>query len=208
VEYFYPVLANKHVFDEHLASTQVVAVSDFMRQSILEEIDEQRGLAYKGPAAQPYRWVTALTTHGVILPDLDKLWSSWWSIDTVGRAVTAVQYISCLIYGPNENVVFAPWTPDGGGGPPCLWEFAGHLYEHCWLEPNVRFLKQTLNPQQVSEVLSQSVDRLAEQPEGRVAAEVQADLPLCSETLAACCTELPRLLETKQSPSKLLEWTR
>src|SRR6267154_6529657 len=46
VENFYPVLANRHVFDRYLTATQTAAVSEFMRTSILEEIDEQRGLAY------------------------------------------------------------------------------------------------------------------------------------------------------------------
>jgi hypothetical protein len=122
--------------------------------------------------------------------------------------VAAVQYISCLIYMANENPAFAPWTPDGGGGPPCLWEFAGHLYEHRWLEPNARFLRRTLNPQQVTEVLSRAVAQLADEPERTIAVQVQADIPLCSETLAARCAELPRLLETQQKPSKLLEWTK
>jgi hypothetical protein len=73
VEYFYPVLANKHVFDVHVTPTQTAAVSDFMCQSILEEIDDQRGLPYRGMATRPYQWVMALTTYGVILPDVDKL---------------------------------------------------------------------------------------------------------------------------------------
>jgi hypothetical protein len=45
VEYFYPLLANKHVIDLCLPPRQSAAVSDFMRQSILEEIDDQRGLS-------------------------------------------------------------------------------------------------------------------------------------------------------------------
>jgi hypothetical protein len=66
VEYFYPVLANKHIFDELLSPTQTKAVSEYMRGSILEEIDDQRGLAYSGMGARPYRWIAALTTHGVL----------------------------------------------------------------------------------------------------------------------------------------------
>lgn len=204
VEYFYPVLANKRVFDEHLTPTQTMVVSEFMRESILEEIDAQRGLIYIGTGARPYGWTTALTTFGVILPDVDKLWNSWWSIDTVGKAVAAVQYISCLIYGANENSVFAPWTPDGGGGPPCLWEFGGHLYQHRWLEPNARFL----TPQRVNEVLSRAVERLGDQPESKIAAQVQVDLPLCSETLASRCVELPSLLKTQGGTLELREWKK
>lgn len=116
VEYFYPVLANKHVIDLYLPPRQSAAVSDFMRESILEEIDDQRGLSYRGMASRPYRWIGALTTYGVFLPDIERLWTEWWSISTVGKAVAAVQYISCLMYAKGENPVFAPWTPDDGGG--------------------------------------------------------------------------------------------
>jgi hypothetical protein len=208
VEYFYPVLANKHVFDTLLTPIQSRAVSEFMRESILEEIDAQRGLAYKGTGAQPYRWTTALATYGVLLPDVDQLWAAWWSIQTVGRAVATVQYVSCLMYPEHENPVFAPYTPDMGGGPPCLWEFGGHLYEHRWLDPNIRFLQRILNPKEVEGALSRAIERLAGLPEQEVAAEVQNDIPLCAETLAARCTQLPRLLETKQQAGKLLEWTK
>jgi hypothetical protein len=209
VEHFYPVLANRHVFDPHLTPAQSAAVSEFMRESILEEIDNQRGLTYQGTGTRPYRWITALTTHGVLLPDVDRLWTSWWSTNTVGRAIATVQYISCLTYPANENPVFSPWTPDGGGGPPCLWEFGGHLYTHRWLEPNVRFLRQVLNAQAASNALARAVERLFDQPEYEVAAEVQADLPLCAETLAARCAELPSVLEsTSGTRGTLLEWTK
>jgi hypothetical protein len=148
VEHFYPVypvLANRQIFDSHLKAHQTAAVASFMRESILAEIDDQRGLSYQGSAARPYRWIAALTTYGVLLPDVDRLWTAWCSINTVGEAVAAVQYFSCLMYEKNDNPVFAAWTPERGGGPPSLWEFAGHLYEHRWLEPNVLFLKTTLN---------------------------------------------------------------
>ncbi len=207
VEQFYPVLANRRVFDLHLTLKQTAAVSEFMRRTILDEIDDQRGLAYRGSGARPYRWVSALTTYGVLLPDIGRLWTTWWSLGTVGRAVAAVQYISCLIYQETENPVFAPWTRDEGGGPLCLWELAGHLYEHRWLEPNVNFLKETLTVRVVSDVLIRVLEQLVGQPEYAQAAEIQADLPLCTTTLEARCSELPRLLATKQSPSPLLTWS-
>jgi hypothetical protein len=206
VEQLYPVLANKHVFDRHLMPAQSAAVSEFMRDSILAEIDDQRGLTYQGTSARPYRWITALTTQGVLTRDMDRLWTAWWSIDTVGRAIGAVQYISCLMYPVNENPVFAPWTPDGGGGPPCLWEFGGHLYTHRWLEENVHFLRQLLNPQGACAVLTRAVTQLVDQTEHKVALDVQADLPLCAETLASRCIELPDLLATTQGPGKAREW--
>jgi hypothetical protein len=205
IEYFYPLLADRSVFDLHLTTKQTAAVSEFMRQTILDEIDDQRGLSYQSTRAKPYRWIGALATYGVLRPDLARLWSAWWSMETVGRAVAAVQYISCLMYSQYENPIFSPWTPDGGGGPPCIWEFEGHLYTHRWLEPNVTFLRKTLNVSEVSAVLTRAVDRLVSQPEHETAALVQADFPLLTSTLQTRCTELPRLLEMN-STSTPLDW--
>jgi len=207
IEYFYSVLADRHVFDLHLTPKQSAVVSEFMRQTILEEIDDQRELAFEGSRTRPYRWFGALTTYGVLRPDLDRLWTSWWTLNSVGRSIAAVQYISCLMYPENENPVFAPWTADRGGGPPCLWEFEGHLYDHRWLEPNVNFLKGILTVQRVGEVLVQAVDLLVGQAEYDAAAAVLQDFPLCTATLEARCVELPQLLETTQSSSTMLEWS-
>lgn len=208
VEHFYPVLADRHVFDVHLTPKQTAIVSDFIKQVILEEIDEQRGLSFQGSRARPYRWVRELTTYGVLLPDLERLWKEWWALATIGRAVAAIQYISGLMYSENENPVFAPWTPNGGGGPPCLWEFEGHLYEHRWLEPNVSFLKKTLTVQSVHNLLTRAASHLAGEPEHHVAAQVQEDFPLCEDTVAGRCTELPRLLESPEGICRPLTWSR
>jgi hypothetical protein len=207
IEHLYPVLANRNVFDEHLSPKQAAVVSDYMKETILEEIDEPRGLEYKSSNAKPYRWIGALTTYAVLRPDMYSLWNAWWSIETVGRAVAAVQYISCLMYPENENPVFAPWTADGGGGPPCLWDFEGHLYEHCWQPPNILFLRETLNMPTVSHLLDQCVERLTDQPEIEVAQQVKSDLPILVETLKARCLELPRLLETSDLPNTRHQWS-
>lgn len=207
IEHFYPVLADRHIFDSHLKPKQSAVVSEFMQQAILEEIDDQRGLAFRGSRTRPYRWFRALTTYGVLLPDIERLWTAWWSLNTIGRGVATIQYISCLMYPENENSVFAPWTPDRGGGPPCLWEFEGHLYNHRWQEPNVNFLNGMLTTQRVSDVLAQAVERLVGQPEHAAAAIVQQDFPLCIETLQARCAELPKLLATIQQSSTLLSWS-
>ena len=195
VEQFYPVLATPGFFEKHFSAKQAAAISMFMQKSIMLEIDDQHGLQCAGPDARPRRWIWALTTHGVVLPDMDVLWREWWSLGTVGRAIAVVQYVSCLMYEEHENPVFAAWTPDGGGGPPCLWEFAGHLYNHRWLPANVTFRKSILDFRTVGEMLTRAVECLVGQPEHGLAIEIQADLPLCERTLGARCEELPRRLE-------------
>lgn len=207
VEHFYPVLADRHVFYTHLTPKQTAAVAEFMRQSILQEMDDQRGLRYEGSNGRPYRWIRALTTQGVLLPDIDVLWTSWWRLGTIGRAVSAVQYISALMYPDQENPVFAPWTREGGGGAPCLWEFEGHLYSHRWLESNVDLLRRALTVPAVTDALNRAVEALKGEPEHDVAARMLTDVSNRGEMLAARCTELPSLLATTQEADTLLEWS-
>jgi hypothetical protein len=209
VEHFYPLLANRRVFELHLSPTQSAAAADFMREAILEEIDAQRGLTYRAKGARPYRWIAALASYGVLLPDMERLWNSWWSLETIGGATATVQYISCLMYLENENPVFAPWTSNEGGGPPKLWEFEGHLYSHKWLTTNVAFLKRALTPQGVAEVLAEAVSNLADDEAAPIALGIQEDFPLCMDTLKSRCSELPRILETRDDTAKPLpEWTK
>lgn len=205
IEYLYPALANRRIFDEHLSPKQTAVVSDYMKETIIEEIDDQRGLAHRGSNAKPYRWIRALTTYGVLRPDIGSLWTAWWSLETAGRAVAAVQYISCLMYPENENPVFAPWTPNGGGGPPCLWEFEGHLYEHRWLAPNIQFLRETLNVPNVSNVLRRCPERLVNELETAVAAQVLADFPVLADTVDDRCRELQRSFESSDPPNQSLQ---
>jgi len=198
---FYPVLKNRGVFEEHLTPRQGNAVLVFMRESILEEIDSQRGLYYKGYPARPYRWIRAMTTYGAIAPDIERIWTTWWSVDTVGRAIAAVQYISCLMYPKDENPVFAPYTREQGGGPPCLWEFSGGRSLRQWQKPNIDFLEEFLGaPESVSEVLGRAVALLADQPEGQVASKVLEDLPSRFMTVVDRCAALPLLLATHPGP--------
>ena len=208
VEHFYPVLADCHLFDAVLNPQQTAAISAFMRQSILEEMDDQRGVAHQGMASRPYRWIRALTTFGVVLPDVEALWNEWWMVDTTGRGVSIVQYASALMYPDDKNPIFAPWTHHEGGGPPSLWEFGGHLYSHRWLEPNVEFLQGALTASKVAEVLERAVKRLAGEPEYEIAARMLAELPSRADTLELRCLELPKLLATKQEADFLLEWPK
>lgn len=207
IEHFYPVLADRQIFESHLTAKQSAVVSEFMRQTILEEMDDQRGLAYEGSRTRPYRWFRALTTYGVLRPDLPHLWSAWWKVETVGRAIAVVQYVSCLMYQENENPVFAPWTSDRGGGPPCLWEFEGLLYAHRWMEPNVDFLKETLTVKGVGETLGRALERLVGQEDYNSALAMREDFPLCVEILKTRCAELPQLLGTLQQSTSMLSWS-
>jgi hypothetical protein len=210
VEEFYPALVDRKIFDEELTPRQSNAATEFMRQTIVEEIDSQRGLAFRGHLARPYRWIGALTTYGILRPDIGLLWEQWWSLGTTGRSVAAIQYISCLMYNEGENPVFAGWTQDEGGGPPCLWELEGHLYTHSWLESNVRYLQETLVPERVKRVLVDAVGSLAGEPEYELGVRVREDVSLLDDVVRIRCAELPTLLARihRWQLGEELEWSK
>jgi hypothetical protein len=207
IEYLPPAFANPNVTERHLTHEQAAVASAFVREEIVKEMDEQRGLSYGGARARPYRWVRATTTYGVFRPDIELLWKPWWAAETVGRAVAVVQYASCLMYENDENPVFAPWTPKEGGGPPILWEFDGHLYDHCWLEPNVAFLRGALTLDAVEAGLGRAVARLAGEPEHGIAVRVRDDVPMCSDMIEARCAELVGILASKDRPGAPRAWS-
>ena len=161
-ELFYTALEKKDTFAGILTDDQRQAVWRFMSESILEEIDAQDSLRFEGYPAAPYRWIQALMTHGVIASNIERLWMDWWSVSTIGRAVAVVQYVSCLVYPKNANPVFAPYTREKGGGPPCLWEFDGYSSDCSWKIENVEFLQNLFHdPKTVISVIQQAVDRLS-----------------------------------------------
>lgn len=216
-ELFYTLLARKDVFAGVLSEDQRKAVFEFIKDSILEEIDAQEGLRFEGYSATPYRWIRALMTYGVISPDIEDLWMDWWSIRTDGRAIAAVQYISCLAYPKDANPIFAPWTRERGGGPPCLWEFDGYLYESTWQIRNVEFLRKLLSDSDVVfSVVRQAVDRLLKHKESHTAERLLADLQSSSpnrkvrspaETLSDHLAALPDILATGGEPQTTYMWS-
>lgn len=208
VEHFYPALVRSDVFDRLLSKAESSSVTCFMQQSILDEIREQTVPILGGAATQAHRWLRALTTSGVVLPDLRELWAEWWTIRSAGEAAAAIQYASCLVYDDSENPVFGAWTKTDGGGPPTLWEYAGHLYEDRWRPANVALLRETLTFDRIAEVLDKSVGRLTDLAQLSVARAVRASLSSRSDVFRSRCEELPRFLEETRGPGTHLEWSR
>lgn len=125
VECFYPTLADCDIFDKDL----IPGTLPQRQTSCAKRYSKKSTISGGSPTREGPRVPTDGSEHslpnGVLLPDLDQLWTAWWSLGTIGRAIAVIQYISCLMYASTENPVFVPWTPKGGGGPPVLWEFEG-----------------------------------------------------------------------------------
>lgn len=204
---FYTVLEEKEAFAGIISDDQKRAMFEFMKGSILEEIDAQNGLYFEGYPATPYRWIGALMTYGVIASDIEHVWTDWWSVSTTGRAIAAIQYISCLVYPKDSNPIFARYTRERGGGPPCLWEFDGCSRESTWKIQNVEFLQKLLaDPKVVLSVVSRAVDRLAQHTELQTAQQVLADSNFSVERLSDRLLAFPDILATGAEPATTYLW--
>src|SRR5882762_1219255 len=93
------------------------------------------------------------------------LWNKWWILESKGRAIAALQYISCLMYEESANIIFAPWLATGGGGPPRLWDESMDVNNRAWHPANLRFLKSVLIPGELPSAIDRCHLRLTD-PQG------------------------------------------
>lgn len=200
VEKLWPALERLASLPDTLRLEEWTAIEKFMAGSLLDAIDRESRLSYSGSKAQPYATFDALNAFSAIFLTLPALWQAWWKLSTTGRACTALQYLSCLLYPTDANPIFALWTPTEGGGPPCLWQLEGHFYDCGWLPENVAFLKATLTPAYIENRLHAAGRRIGDTLDSavpqRMAAEFQTQRALLESRLAA----LPALLLEGQVP--------
>jgi hypothetical protein len=204
VETFQCALARRPLLQDYLTSSRAEAVLDFMRDSLLDRIDREDSLSHAGEYATAYAWFYRLGAFAVIFPELESLWRAWWRFETPGQAVAALQYISCLQYEDRDNPIFAPRTPEHGGGTPGLWETDGQIFDETWRMENVIFFMETMTLGYVRDALARASHTLGSVMEsnvpGQMASDFERQMPLLEHRL----TVLPDLLS--QPLDATLEW--
>jgi hypothetical protein len=79
------------------------------------------------------------------------------------------------MYPDADNPMFAPRTPQQGGGPPLPWESRGFDFDECWLPVNVDFLRTTLTPEYARQSLLTACARLEGKDDSGNAQRMLAD---------------------------------
>jgi len=120
-DFHYGVHCGK-VFEKMLSPQQQHEVVEFLRDSFLERLDNKRGFLCEGRNAPALGWISRFNSFGLILPRIDALWDSWWTLETPGRAVAALEYCSGLMYLEWGNPLFEPWTRERRGRSMSLGE--------------------------------------------------------------------------------------
>jgi hypothetical protein len=193
------------VLEEELNAKERESVMQFMRDSLLDRMDQETKLHFVGSNASAYQWFSAIGSFSMVFPNLKELWEIWWNMKTFGHAVCALQYLSCLMYWDEGNPIFEPWTQAGGGGPPALWENESFDYEHGWRQENSSFLSEVLTLDYVNKKLHQAAQVVNASREEAIPIKMLADWPQCCDLVASRMAELPKLVA--QSPLACPEWS-
>lgn len=201
---FHYGLRHGNVLEKMVTQQQRDEIGKFFHDSLMERIDLERGSSFAGKAVTvPHGWISRFNSLGLILPIIPDVWNTWWSLESVGRAVAALQYLSGFMYFEGENPIFDMWTPEEGGGGPYLWENDAMIYDAGWLPENVEFLAGTLTTDFVEESLRRVLPRLEGQPEQAKAQQLVDDFTERVEIVELRTAELPQLLVSKSS----MGWT-
>lgn len=167
-ERYSTVLATHKGFCRILSPWEYDALLGFMCDVILDKIDQERQLSFSGSDASPYRWIYAIGTMGMLPGSIPKLWDPWWDISSIGRACAVLQYTSVIMYGENDNPIYAPWTPEKGGGPPVLWDCDANVFDEGWTPDNVECLRSRLTPEEISKSIGSATIFLRDKVESTV----------------------------------------
>jgi hypothetical protein len=175
VERFEGALARHVGFRDLLKPEHYGAVGRFVSDALLQRISLESRLRFERPQEAPYEWIAALVTVGTAFPIIGDLWSRWWACSNDGLARGVLQYLGLLMYPDADNPMFAPRTPQQGGGPPLPWESRGFDFDECWLPVNVDFLRTTLTPEYARQSLLTACARLEGKDDSGNAQRMLAD---------------------------------
>jgi hypothetical protein len=192
---FHRAISHGDILNKRLTSDQRDEVMAFFRDSFLVRLDDERGIEKSDSSTSAYGWISRFNSLATVMPQIEMIWSPWWSVATPGRAVCLLQYCSGLIYDSCDNPLFDPWTRERGGGGPYLWENDSFIFDRGWMEPNIDFLRRTLTLDYVIDRITRAADRLQSEPEYELAQKVVEAAMNRRKILELRIEELPRRLE-------------
>jgi hypothetical protein len=188
---------------EVLSGRQQRSFERYVSETIIQAIDHGRRLQSDGHQHYCYGWIGEIASFATVCPALPPLFRTWWSLDTEGRAIGALQYISTLMYEDERNPVFPPWTPDRGGGAPHLWHDSMPFKDQPWDPVNVSFLQGFLVPSRLLSVINQSLEVLTDAEDQDIARRMRVDFESQAPLLDLRLKQLPAILS---SDELIVEW--
>ncbi len=171
---FHYALHREKILESMVTQKQKKEIYEYFHDGFLNRIEQERGFIYSGSSTPAYAWIQRFNSLGYIIP-INTIWTNWWNIDSLGKAVSILMYASGLIYTKGENPIFAKWTPSKGGGGPYLTESDSDIYDSAWLKENIDFLQETLSVQYIQRKVQLVATLLEKEPEVEIATKIAND---------------------------------
>lgn len=163
-EFHYALLRGR-ILEKMVTPVQRDLIFTFFHDGFLDRLDQERGFIASSIEAPAYGWMRRFNSLGLVTPLIERIWTSWWSMQSCGQAVSALMYVSGLMYARGENPIFqAPPNSKVGGVPP-LWENDSYIFDAGWLPVNLDFLRRTLTVEYLQQKVKEAALRLTGEPE-------------------------------------------
>jgi hypothetical protein len=172
---FHYAVHEGHLLERMVTASQREAICQLFHDGLIERIEAERGSVYRGSGTPAYAWMYRFNSLGLIAPVIERIWQTWWTLDSPGKAVSAIMYASGLMYLKHDNPIFAAWTPDRGGGGPWLAGSDSHVFADGWRVENLEFMTRTLRYSYIRAKVEHAANVLKGEPEAALAARVAAD---------------------------------
>lgn len=198
-------LVHGNIISKMLNETERQRLFSFFVDGFLDRVDLERGFHYERPGKSAHAWISRFNSLGLVAPVISPIWSSWWSMDSSGKAVSAMMYASGLIYFKGENLVYPAWTREKGGGGPYLTECDSSIFDTAWLDPNLAFMRSTLSSSYVIERMDAAAAALKNEPESAIATRIAKDARDRSDVIEIRIGDLLENLGRPQLARELLE---
>lgn len=172
---FHYALHRGQILDTQVTPTQRELIFTFFHDGFLDRLDQERGFVGSRLDAPAFAWMRRFNSLGLVTPLIERIWTSWWSMQSPGQAVSALMYASGLLYGQGQNPVFVVKREQKVGGVPPLWESDSYISDAGWLPANLDFLRQTLTLDYLGLKVAAAAQRLVGEPEAVLAQQIARD---------------------------------
>lgn len=172
-EGFFEAIKKRPLCPEYITQVQFEAMAHYFASVLLLKMGRENELYHVGSGSSPYRWFSYFNDFTMAFPYLDYVWERWWSLPNEPLTICMVQYASCLLYDIRENPVFAPRTPEKGGGPPeGFWHKQGLIYDPIPHPKNLLFLKSVLSVEYVHQKLIEASEKVSDPENSRIIKQI------------------------------------
>ncbi|MBN9658440.1 MAG: hypothetical protein J0H49_09690 [Acidobacteria bacterium] len=182
---FHFALVEGEVAERMLSAQERNALNAFLVDGLLDRIEATGSLHHSDPG-----WIARFNSLGFVAPVILQIWEDWWLLDSPGKALSAVQYASGLVYRQEENPLH--------GAP--LASNDSWISGRAWRNDNLTFLREVLTVDHVRNKLHAAATALWQHPEAKVAGQIAADAGTRGDTIRARIGDLLANLSSAERP--------